>query len=103
LLSVGEIDPDKVVCDDETVTAVIALRHQIIAEINRLMTDWYADYDRRRVMQDMCDRLCVIWQNAKLSRDQMVTALNMWCRDAKESGIPGLRELACALPGYRVG
>ncbi len=97
-----ELDPDKVVCDDETVTAVIALRHQIVAEINRLMTDWYADYDCRRVMQDMRDRLCVIWQNAKLSRDQMVTALNMWCRDAKESGIPGLRELAMALPGYQL-
>ena len=98
-----ELDPDKVVCDAETVTAVIALRHQIVAKINRLMTDWYADYDRRRVMQDMRDRLCVIWQNAKLSRDQMVAELNSWCRDAKESGIPGLRELARTLPGYRVG
>ena len=98
-----ELDPDKVVCDAETVTAVIALRHQIVAKINRLMTDWYADYDRRRVMQDMRDRLCVIWQNAKLSRDQMVAELNSWCHDAKESGIPGLRELARTLPGYRVG
>lgn len=98
-----ELDPDKVVCDDETVTAVIALRHQIVAKINRLMTDWYADYERQRVMQDLRDRLCVIWQNAKLSRDQMVTALNMWCRDAQASGIPGLRELATTLPGYRVG
>lgn len=98
-----ELDPAKVVCDDETVTAVIALRHQIVADINRLMTDWYADYERQRVMQDLRDRLCVIWQNAKLSRDQMVTALNMWCRDAQASGIPGLRELATTLPGYRVG
>ena len=98
-----ELDPDKVVCDAETVTAVIALRHQIVAKINRLMTDWYADYDRRRVMQDMRDRLCVIWQNAKLSRDQMVAELNSWCHDAKESGIPGLRGLARTRPGYRVG
>lgn len=97
-----ELDPAKVVCDDETVTAVIALRHQIVARLNRTMKR-YTDYDRRRVMQDMRDRLCVIWQNAKLSRDQMVEELNSWCRDAKESGIPGLRELARTLPGYRVG
>lgn len=97
-----ELDPAKVVCDAETVTAVIALRHQIVARLNRTMKR-YTDYDRRRVMQDMRDRLCVVWENAKLSRDQMVVILNMWCRDAKRSGIPGLCELARTLPGYRVG
>lgn len=99
---IPELVPDKKECDGTTVDAVIALRHQLLAELNRSVRrereDWWAQVEVR----EFRDRLQYLWQREDIQKGEFEEALKNWCHSAYLSGVPVLEKLARQLPKYRL-
>jgi len=58
-----------------------------------------AENEMLRNVQEFRERLQQLWQNASLSREELVAALRKWCEEAEATGIRGLEEFARSLRG----
>ncbi len=99
---IPEFVPGKNECDEMTVDVVIALRHQLLAELNHFVRrerkDWWAQVEVR----EFRDRLQYLWQREDIKKGEFVEALKSWCHSAYLSGVPVLQKLAQQLPKYRL-
>ncbi len=50
-----------------------------------------------RKVQHFREQLQQLWQNASLSRDELVAALRKWCEEAEATGIRVLQDFARSL------
>lgn len=94
------LDPKKSECDADTVEAVISLRHQLTAWLNRRIRKRGMEYWERVELHDFRKRLERLWQQAGLRKEEAVAVLREWCQDAERTGIPALQKLARRLPRY---
>ncbi len=99
---IPELVPDKKECDGTTVDAVIALRHQLLAELNRSVRREREDWWARVEVREFRDRLQYLWQREDIKKGEFVEALKNWCHSAYLSGVPVLQKLAQQLPKYRL-
>ncbi|MCP5266720.1 MAG: fatty acid desaturase [Burkholderiaceae bacterium] len=64
------------------------------------LSEVLAASDRVKTLVEMRRELSHVWERSNLTREQLVSHLQAWCRRAEESGVHALQELALRVRRY---
>jgi len=81
---------------------------RIIAKEDSLLSDQYRDQLGELVSADeimekvyhMKQKLLLVWKKRSSSSEELLSAMQLWCKEAEESGIRVLQDFAGSLKQY---
>jgi len=93
---------------DESTLALFKRAKGIIAKEDSLLTDKYRDQLGELVSADeimekvyhMKQQLLLVWKKRSSSSEELLSAMQLWCKEAEESGIRVLQDFAGSLKQY---
>jgi len=93
---------------DESTQALFKRAKGIIAKEDSLLTDKYRDQLSELVSADeimekvyhMKQQLLLVWKKRSSSSEELLSAMQLWCKEAEESGIRVLQDFAGSLKQY---
>ena len=107
LASVKKVAPtprfaEKATADLDTLHAVIANRHDVLARYRKTLKRIYAEENCRALstMVAMRDELTALWERSSASKEQLLRQLQDWCSRAEASGVAALVEFSRRLRSY---
>ncbi len=93
---------------DESTQALFKRAKRIIAKEDSLLSDQYRDQLGELVSADeimekvyhMKQKLLLVWKKRSSSSEELLSAMQLWCKEAEESGIRVLQDFAGSLKQY---
>ncbi len=93
---------------DQSTQALFKRAKRIIAKEDSLLNDKYRQQltelvsadEIMETVYDMKQQLLQVWKKRTSSKDELLSAMQKWCKDAEESGIRSLQDFAQSLKQY---